>query len=84
MNAAQAYHVAELYRLPDLMEPFDVNEYAAVGFQHAELVFNNPDQGHRSDMAASGTWAHELNVSGWIDWQAPSAERCLGIELGTR
>ncbi len=84
MNAAQAYHVAELYALPELMLPFDVNEYAVVGTHLAQMVFDAPDEGHRSDMAATSAWAEEVNLVGWIDWQNPSGGRCLGVEVGTR
>jgi len=84
MNAAQAYHVAELYALPELMLPFDVNEYAVVGTHLAHMVFDGPDQGHRSDMAGTNAWAAEVNLVGWIGWQSPATARCLGVELGTR
>jgi hypothetical protein len=84
MNAAQAYQVAELYASPELLAPFEVHEFAAQGNLLAEMVLRAPDEGHRSDMAATNAWAEWLNLVGWVGWQKPSDGRCLGVEVETR
>jgi hypothetical protein len=83
MNAAQAHHVAELYDLPELLGPFDVHHFSAIGAWLAHLALAPEDQGHRSDVATTNAWATQLNLDGWIGWQAPS-ERCLGVEVRTK
>lgn len=83
MNAAQAYHVAELYSLPDLTLPFNVNGLGPIGARLARMVFDAADEGHRSDMAATDAWAQDVNLAGWMQWQSASSERCLGLELET-
>jgi len=59
-QAAQAYHVARLVNRPELMEPFKRHELADAGEKLARMVFEAPDQGHRSDIPAANRWAEEL------------------------
>jgi hypothetical protein len=80
MNAAQAHQVAELYDLPELLGPFDVHHFSAMGAWLAHLALASQDEGHRSDVATTNAWATQLNVAGWVGWQDPF-ERCLGVEL---
>jgi hypothetical protein len=83
MNAAQAYHVAELYTMPELMRPFEVHEFAAMGSLLADLVFKVPDEGHRSDMAATNAWANDLSVAGWLSWATPGSGDVPDEHVGT-
>lgn len=83
MNAAQALHVAELYRAPDLALPYHNAGFAEVGLRLAEIALQPPDEGHRSDMVAVARWADKLRLEGWISWQPPG-ERCLGIEVSVK
>jgi hypothetical protein len=68
MNAAQAVHVARLYRKPELLEPYADHRLIDVGEQLVRIVFDASDQGHRSDMAATNRWAQELRLTGWFEW----------------
>lgn len=68
MNAAQAYHVAELYRRPELMVPFDQYGFGDKGRYLARLALDAQDLGHRSDMAATNAWAQDLGLTGWYEW----------------
>jgi hypothetical protein len=69
MNAAQAYHVAELFHQPELLEPFAAHGLAGVGEHLAREVLDAPDLGHRSDMQATNRWASEFGLTGWFEWQ---------------
>ena len=68
MNAAQAWQVANLYKRPDILLPFREHGFLDAGRHLANLVFNAPDEGHRSDMEAVKIWANELNLEGWFEW----------------
>ncbi|MGI8550044.1 MAG: hypothetical protein ACR2PL_04470 [Dehalococcoidia bacterium] len=70
MNAAQAWHMSQLYVRPQLMDPFALNRFSDVGKVLAEMVFTASDDGHRSDMVASDIWAAALGLSGWFSWQS--------------
>lgn len=69
MNAAQACHVARLFQRPEVIEPFKTHGLADAGERLVQMVFEAPDEGHRSDMAAANRWAKELNLAGWFEWQ---------------
>ncbi|GEM_PF-962366 len=75
MNAAQAWQVANLYKRPDFLVPFREHGFLDAGRHLASLVFDAPDQGHRSDMEAVKTWAKELNLEGWFEWAAYEGSR---------
>lgn len=84
MNAAQAWHVAQLYGDQPVVELFAEHGFLERGRRLAELVFAQADEGHRSDIEMSAEWARLLGLKQWVEWQDISGERCLGIELGIR
>jgi len=69
INAAQAWHVAELFGRRDILGPFDIQQLLGIGERLARMVLDAPDQGHRSDMAATNQWAKEMQLTGWFEWQ---------------
>jgi hypothetical protein len=69
MNAAQAFHVAELFGAPALMAPFERHQFADQGRRLARAVLDLEDEGHRSDVSAVTAWAHELGLSDWYEWR---------------
>lgn len=72
MNAAQAYHVTDLYAMPELMQPFDKHGFGEIGRQLARMILetdgDSVDEGHRSDMAVTNAWAQELGLREWFQW----------------
>ena len=59
-------------RQTDALESALVMRNAALtglGEMLARNVLDGPDQGHRSDMAATNRWAEELGLTGWFKWQ---------------
>lgn len=75
MNAAQAWQVAELYGMPELMGPFDRHGFGEAGRHLARLVLAAEDRGHASDMAAVNRWAELLGLEGWFDWRPYEGSR---------
>jgi len=73
LPAAQAYQVSRLYRRPDVLAPFTQHGLNDIGHGIARMVFTVPDQGHRSDMAATTSWAKTLGLGDWFAW-APYTE----------
>jgi len=70
MNAAQAVHVSQLFpQRRDLLGPFNTQKLTQAGEHLMKLVLDIPDEGHRSDMAATNRWAEELGLTGWFAWQ---------------
>ena len=69
MNAAQAWQVANLYKRPDILLPFREHGFIDAGRHLARLVFDAPDEGHRSDIEAVKRWAKVLNLEGWFEWE---------------
>jgi len=75
MNAAQAWQVANLYKRPELLQPFQEHGFLDAGRSLAHLVFDAPDERHRSDMEAVKGWARELNLEGWFEWNMYEGSR---------
>ncbi len=68
MNAAQAWQVSMMFNKPELLTLFQRYSLGIPGRNLARMVLDEPDEGHRSDMAAVGQWAEELGLVGWFDW----------------
>lgn len=68
MNAAQAFHVAELHRKRELAAPYEQHGYDRLGMRLVQFALTPEDHGHQSDMQATQEWAGELGITGWFDW----------------
>ena len=68
MNAAQAWHVASLFGKPEILGPYNTQQLTGIGEDLARMVLDVPDQGHRSDMAATNKWAKEMKLTEWFEW----------------
>ncbi|GEM_PF-6774263 len=52
--------MGNLYKRPDLLQPFQIKGLLDASKRLAGLVFDTPDEGHKSDMEAVENWAKEL------------------------
>ena len=75
MNAAEALHAAESLRRPALFGPYRRHGFEDVAGDLIGLVFQDADEGHRSDMQASAAWAELLGVVGWFRWEPYQEDR---------
>lgn len=69
MNYVLAKTTAEMFREPNLLQPYIESGFDKVG-EKLDSHLLEADEGYRGDKSAVDAWAKELDMTGWYRWLA--------------